>query len=308
MQTMERLAQPQPLPQLPFQPQPTFLPTSLPSQPNANLYETTIQQTKQLREKSKLVRPTYVKVRFANSRDWAKWKINTRGYMTSLQIPNILSASYEAPTKEIFEYAIYDIQNTLFNSLILETVEQGHHYLLQEKLSARDQYEILREYFDLRQHAQYYYAMKKFYTHRYITKEAALATITAFGTRMREANVRIIDQLLLYAYMILISHGYDTAINSLLTDKPHSMETPTWTLKIITKYFAMKHESKPRDYGPKKQNSSSNKQDSSSKKQEKKQESTSNTEADSHDGQQKRQKNINAVTAINGILAHAVRS
>jgi hypothetical protein len=107
---------------------------------------------------------------------------------------------------------------------------------------------------------------------------------------MREANVRIIDQLLLYAYMILISHGYDTAINSLLTDKPHSMETPTWTLKIITKYFAMKHESKPRDYGPKKQNSSSNKQDSSSKKQEKKQESTSNTEADSHDGQQKRQK------------------
>jgi cytochrome c oxidase assembly protein Cox11 len=72
-------------------------------------YETTIQQTKQLSEKSKLVRPTYVKVRFANSRDWAKWKINTRGYMTSLQIPNILSASYEAPTKEIFEYAIYVI-------------------------------------------------------------------------------------------------------------------------------------------------------------------------------------------------------
>jgi hypothetical protein len=29
--------------------------------------------------------------------------------MTSLQIPNILSASYEAPTKEIFEYAIYVI-------------------------------------------------------------------------------------------------------------------------------------------------------------------------------------------------------
>jgi hypothetical protein len=35
-----------------------------------------------------------------------------------------------------FEYAIYDIQNTLFNSLILETVEQGHHYLLQENVSA----------------------------------------------------------------------------------------------------------------------------------------------------------------------------
>jgi hypothetical protein len=86
--------------------------------------------------------------------------------------------------------------------------------------------------------------------------------------------------------MTLISHGYGTVINSLLTDKPHSMESPTWTLKMITKYFAMKHESKPRDYKSNKQDSSSNRQDSSSKKQE----SISNTEANSHDGQQKRQK------------------
>src|ERR1700730_10737991 len=86
--------------------------------------------------------------------------------------------------------------------------------------------------------------------------------------------------------MTLISHKYGTAINSLFTDKPHSMESPTWTLEMVTKYFAMKHESKPRDYKSNRQDSSSNRQDSSSKKQE----STSNTEADSHDGQQKRQK------------------
>jgi hypothetical protein len=95
----------------------------------------------------------------------------------------------------------------------LETLEQGHHYLLQEKASAWDQYETLREYFDLGQHAQCYYATKELCTHRYTTKEAALATITAFGTRMREANIRTIDQLLPYAYMTLISHGYGTAIN-----------------------------------------------------------------------------------------------
>jgi hypothetical protein len=87
-----------------------------------------------LSEKSKLVRPLYVKVRLANSRDWAKWKINIREYMTSLRMPDILSASYEIPTKDIPEYAIYDIQNTLFNSLILEIVEQGYYYLLQEKV------------------------------------------------------------------------------------------------------------------------------------------------------------------------------
>jgi hypothetical protein len=132
-------------------------------------------------------------------------------------------------------------------------------------VSVWDQYETLREYFDLGQYAQCYYATKELCTHRYTTKKAALATITAFSTRMREANIRIIDQLLFYAYMTLISHGYGTAINSLLTDKPHSMESPTWTLKIVIKYFAMKHESKSRDYKSR-QDLSSNRQDSSSKK------------------------------------------
>jgi hypothetical protein len=103
---------------------------------------------------------------------------------------------------------------------------------------------------------------------------------------MREANIRIINQFLLYAYMILISHGYGPVINSLLTDKSHFMESPIWTLKMVTKYFAMKHEFKPRDYKSNRQDSSLNRQDSSSKKQE----SISNTEADSHDRQQKRQK------------------
>jgi hypothetical protein len=53
-------------------------------------------------------------------------------------MPDILSVSYEAPTKDTPEYAIYDIQNILLSSLILETVEQGYHYLLQEKVSAWD--------------------------------------------------------------------------------------------------------------------------------------------------------------------------
>ena len=140
-------------------------------------------------------------------------------------MPDILSASCEAPTKRTSEYAIYDIQNTLLISLILETVEQDHHHLLQGKISAWDQYETLREYFDLGQYAQCYYATKELYTHRYITKKATISTITAFSARMREANVRIINQSLPYIYITLISQGYNTAINNLLTDKPHSMES-----------------------------------------------------------------------------------
>jgi hypothetical protein len=75
---------------------------------------------------------------------------------------------------------------------------------------------------------------------------------------MREANIRIIDQLLFYVYMTLISYGYDTVINSLLTDKSHLMKSPIWTFKMITKYFAIKHESKPRDYKLNRQDSSLN--------------------------------------------------
>ena len=66
--------------------------------------------------------------------------------------------------------------------------------------------------------------------------------------------------------MVLINFGYKTVIQSLLIDKPHSMDAPNWTLKMITKYFAIRPESKPKDYGPKKQDSSSIRQDSSSKK------------------------------------------
>jgi hypothetical protein len=56
--------------------------------------------------------------------------------MTFLRMPDILNASYEVPTKDISEYAIYNIQNILLSSLILETVKQGYYYLLQEKVSA----------------------------------------------------------------------------------------------------------------------------------------------------------------------------
>jgi hypothetical protein len=52
--------------------------------------------------------------------------------------------------------------------------------------------------------------------------------------------------------MVLISSGYGIAIQSLLIDKLHSMDAPNWTLEMVIKYFAMRPESKPKNYGPKK--------------------------------------------------------
>jgi hypothetical protein len=52
--------------------------------------------------------------------------------------------------------------------------------------------------------------------------------------------------------MVLINSEYGTAIQSLLINKPHSMDALNWTLEIITKYFVIRSESKPKDYGLKK--------------------------------------------------------
>jgi hypothetical protein len=66
---------------------------------------------------------------------------------------------------------------------------------------------------------------------------------------MRDANVRTLKEIAPYLFIVIISPNYGTAINALLTDKPHLMDTPDWTLEMAIKYFAMKHASKPRDYG-----------------------------------------------------------
>jgi hypothetical protein len=56
---------------------------------------------------------------------------------------DILNASYEVPTKNISECIIYNIQNTLLGTFILETVKQDYYYLLQKKTSAWEKYETL---------------------------------------------------------------------------------------------------------------------------------------------------------------------
>jgi hypothetical protein len=82
---------------------------------------------------------------------------------------------------------------------------------------------------------------------------------------MRDANVRTLEEIAPYLFMAAISPSYGIVINALLTDKPHLMDTPDWTLEMIIRYFVMKHASKPRDYGSNKQDSSSKLQDAYSK-------------------------------------------
>jgi hypothetical protein len=82
---------------------------------------------------------------------------------------------------------------------------------------------------------------------------------------MRDANVRTLKEIASYLFITAISPSYGITINALLTDKPHSMNTPDWTLKIAIRYFAIKHAFKSRDYSSNKQDSNSKPQDAHSK-------------------------------------------
>jgi hypothetical protein len=101
--------------------------------------------------------------------------------------------------------------------------------------------------------------------YRYVTFQSIVIAVIAFIARMRDANVRILEEIAPYLFMAAISPSYGTAINALLTDKPHLMDTPDWTLEMAIRYFAMKHASKPRDHSSNKQDSSSKPQDAYSK-------------------------------------------
>jgi hypothetical protein len=101
--------------------------------------------------------------------------------------------------------------------------------------------------------------------YRYVTFQLTVTVVITFIARMRDANVRILEEIAPYLFIAAISLSYGTAINALLTDKPHLMDTPDWTLEMAIRYFAIKHASKPRDYGSNKQDSSSKPQDAHSK-------------------------------------------
>jgi hypothetical protein len=101
--------------------------------------------------------------------------------------------------------------------------------------------------------------------YRHVTFQLIIATVTVFIARMRDANVRILKKIALYLFMAAISPSYDIAINALLTDKSHLIDTPDWTLEMIIRYFAMKYVFKPRDHSSNKQDSSSKPQDAHSK-------------------------------------------
>jgi len=95
------------------------------------------------------------------------------------------------------------------------------------------------------------------WAYRHTAFQSTVAAVTAFIARMRDANVRTLEEGAPHLFMAAISPNYGTAINALLTDKPHSMDTPSWTLEMATKYFAMKQASKPRDYNSNKLDSNS---------------------------------------------------
>ena len=207
-----------------------------------------------MNESSKLVRPIYVKIKLIDSRDWTNWSNTVHKYMAALEIQDILKEVYEMPEQNTPEHALYKAQEILLRSFILETAEQYQH-LYDEQTDAREQYKILKEHLDLGQHTHRYYAAKECLTASFTTLQVAIEKVNVFAKRMKLEGISTIQELLPYLLMVMISPGYHSAINQLLTDKLTSMSAKIWTFNMVSQFFTLKSAPKSHDQTAKKRES-----------------------------------------------------
>ena len=72
---------------------------------------------------------------------------------------------------------------------------------------------------------------------------------------MKLEGISTIQELLPYLLIVMISLGYHSAINTLLTDKPTSMNAPIWTFNMVSQFFTLKPAPKSHDQTAKKRES-----------------------------------------------------
>ena len=104
--------------------------------------------------------------------------------MAVLGIQDILDDSYKVPKQSTPEHAMYEAQEILLRSFILETAEQYQH-LYDEETDAREQYQILQQHLDLGRHAHRYYATKDCWAAQFSTLQAAIENEKVFAKRMK---------------------------------------------------------------------------------------------------------------------------
>ena len=103
-----------------------------------------------------------------------------RSYMSNLEIPDILNEAYEAPMDNTPERVIFKAQDAIMSSFLLATTDQEYLHLLQNHHTAKNRYHALREYLDLKTHAQRYYTVKKIITHKFTLSQSTAAAVAFF--------------------------------------------------------------------------------------------------------------------------------
>jgi hypothetical protein len=102
-------------------------------------------------------------------------------YATVLRIQHILKDSYEEPTPDIPDWDLWNAQDNLLQSFISQLINNNLKYLIDDALTAYEQYTILKYYLDLGPYSQAYEAAKGLSELKFIDYQTSLSEFSTLA-------------------------------------------------------------------------------------------------------------------------------
>jgi hypothetical protein len=152
--------QPTPTTSPPPQTTPLSLDVLIQALQTATSTSTTKQQIEQLNQKADIWSHLIKNTKLNGASDWFKWHRMFMKYATAIRIQHVLDDSYEAPTPGTPDWDLWNAQDSLLQSFISQSVEDNLKHLINDTITAYEQYTTLKHYLDLGPHSQAYEAAK----------------------------------------------------------------------------------------------------------------------------------------------------
>jgi hypothetical protein len=164
--------------------------------------------------------------------------------MSILRIKDILDENFDTDPPNNLEAELYNTQNIMLRTFVRNTVDHTHHHLINGLPHVKNQYSILQKHMDLGTHAQIYEAAKEFHTMKFNTVELMINAFNSFYNTVTEAGLTIIQKLLPYIFLAALAPYFGPAIHHMLADTPQTLQSISWTLEAVGRYFLWKRSSK----------------------------------------------------------------
>jgi hypothetical protein len=128
----------------------------------------------------------------------------------------------------------------VLRTFVRNTVDHTHHHLINSLPYVKNQYSILQKHMDLGTHAQIYEAAKKFHTIKFNTVESTISAFNSFYNTITDAGLTTIQELLPYIFLAELVSYFGPVIYHMLADTPQILQSTSWTLEAVGRYFLWK--------------------------------------------------------------------